>query len=268
MSTAALERAFERMGARVKVNNEPNRWRRADTQPNLSLNVLNDKYGEFFAIQNESDFADLLVLDVQPKDRHLLLMSREGKDKHRYLLGHDERHWFVAGIPETKPVSNVRDAKLALKPAEVVRAELSVSARKRDRRRNKARHRQGEWFFVLDPYFIAPKGWKHPILKNEPISRGRGSKPHMCEELYRSGGETVYVAPSFSSGITEDQYAALDKKTRESRNWQVMKRDMDVWVRGTVRHADHATITLNGWHRVYSNTEHLSYAMRNITFLD
>jgi len=32
--------------------------------------------------------------------------------------------------------------------------------------------------------------------------------------------------------------------------------------------ADHATITLQGWHRVLMNTEGQSKAMRNVAFLD
>lgn len=263
MITAHLERAFERMGARVEVNDQPSRWRNGS----LQINVRRDGQGEYFTIWNPIN-AELQVLNVEPKDRHLLLMSKEGKEKHRYLLGHDERHWFVAGIPESTPVSNVRDAKQALKPDGVRTAELGLATSKKDRRHNKARLRQGEWFFVPDPSFQAPGTFDRPILKNEPISRGRGSKPHICEELYRSGGETVYVAHGYQSGLTQAQYDSLDPKVRMSRNWQVMKRNMDVWVRGTVRHSDHATITLDGWHRVYSNTEHFSAAMRNVVFLD
>ena len=59
------------------------------------------------------------MLDVQPADRHLLLMVREGGEKPKFLCGHDERHWFVAAVPESAPVGTVRAAKEALKPAEV-----------------------------------------------------------------------------------------------------------------------------------------------------
>lgn len=267
--SVAIERAFQKMGARVKFNVD-RRSRLFGSSPAeqlLRLNVLRDGDGEYFEISNANN-KQLLILDVQPKDRHLLLMERDGKKKPKFLLGHDERHWFVAGIPESKPVSNVRDAKLALKPDAVVEAERGMKTSKRDLRHNKARHRQGEWFFVPDKSFCPPKGWRHPVMKNEPLVRSRGGKPHFCEELYRSGGEIVYVARGYDAGLNEEQYKALDKKTRESRNWNVMKRDMDVWVSGAIRHPDHATLVLDGWHRVYSNTEHLSFAMRNIVFLD
>jgi hypothetical protein len=41
-----------------------------------------------------------------------------------------------------------------------------------------------------------------------------------------------------------------------------------VYVNGRIRHADHKTITLNGWHRVLMNTEGQSKAMKNVVFLD
>jgi hypothetical protein len=72
---------------------------------------------------------------------------REGKDKSKFLCGHDERHWFVAGIPETAPVGTVRQAKEALKPAEVLSAQAGkrLRAKARNRRKNASFVRQGEW---------------------------------------------------------------------------------------------------------------------------
>jgi hypothetical protein len=50
--------------------------------------------------------------------------------------------------------------------------------------------------------------------------------------------------------------------------WQSMLRNAGVYVRGRVRHADHKTIVLHGWHRVLMNTEGEAQAMRNVAFLD
>jgi len=47
-----------------------------------------------------------------------------------------------------------------------------------------------------------------------------------------------------------------------------MKRNPMAFVRGKVKHPDHATIRLNGWHRVEMNTENLSRAMASVAFLD
>jgi hypothetical protein len=262
-----LERAFTKMGARVKFG-EVERPRSPTGLPNrnLVLDVRQDAKGEYFLISRDRDAApELVVLDVQAEDRHLLLLSCEKGEKHRFLLGHDERHWFVAGIPEATPVSRVRDAKLALKPDVVLACESGIRLKERDRRRNAARVRQGEWFFVpvvsaaINPLLI---------LRNEPLVRSRGGKPHMCEQLYRFGGETVYVAPGYPDGLTQDQYRALPDEGRSRSHWRVMRRNPQVYVRGRVRHPDHKTVVLDGWHEVFSNTEHLSYAMRNVVFLD
>jgi hypothetical protein len=47
-----------------------------------------------------------------------------------------------------------------------------------------------------------------------------------------------------------------------------MRRNPGVYVKGRIRHPDHATITLHVWHRVVMNTEGQSKAMRNVAFLD
>jgi hypothetical protein len=47
-----------------------------------------------------------------------------------------------------------------------------------------------------------------------------------------------------------------------------MRRNAGVYVKGRIRHADHATITLHGWHQVLLNTEGESKAMQSVAFLD
>jgi hypothetical protein len=265
---SVLERAFARMGARVKfVEIVPRpRWVAQPLMGDFSLDVRSDKRGEYFLVSRVPwSTTELLALDVQPRLRHLLLMSRNGSEKHRFLLGHDERHWFVAGVPEAAPVSRVKDAMQALKPESVLQGEQSVRLRDRDRRKNRARIRQGEWFFVPASGLIVSKLL---ILSDEPLIRSRGGKPHVCEQLFRYGGETVYVSPGFPNGLTEAEYANLSDADRKRSNWRVMRRNPKVYVRGRVRHPDHQTVTLDGWHQVLSNTEGQSYAMRNIVFLD
>ena len=231
----------------------------------LALDVRQDRHGEYFLISRaQASTTELVVLDVQPKDRHLLLLTRSAAEKHRFLLGHDERHWFVAGIPESTPVSRVRDAKQALKPDLVQSSERGVRTKYRDRRSNAARIRQGEWFFVPAPQVRVELLL---VLRNEPIARG-GGKPHVCEELYRFGGETAYVSPGAPNGLTDEQYRVLSEGERSRWNWRVMRRNPKVYVRGRVRHHDHKTVVLDGWHEVLSNTENLSHAMRSVAFLD
>jgi hypothetical protein len=88
-------------------------------------------------------------------------------------------------------------------------------------------------------------------------------------EVFRTGGETVYVHQRYPGGVTaREQKNLLDRgETRESE-WRMMRRNAGVYARGTVRHADHEVITLHTWHRVFMNTESQSRTMKNLAFLD
>jgi hypothetical protein len=266
------------MGARVKVLEGPpvaRRWnlaRSREEAPRIVLDVRRDKLGEYFEIRTApGGNQEIVVLNVQPREKHLLLLSRQFGEqgqflaKQKFLCGHDERHWFVAAIPENEPVSNVVSAKMALKPEEVRKREglLGISRKASFQRRNPAFIRQGEWFFVP----TALKADPLLVLKNEPLSRGNGGKPHWAEECYRSGGDTVYVSARYPKGLTAEEYKKLSASERH-QGFNIMKRDAAVYVRGKMSHPDHETVTLGGWHRVLMNTENRSRAMRFLAFLD
>ncbi len=274
METNLLTTKFNKIGARAKVRPliRP-RWRQAAGP--VVIDIGNDRRGEFFDFQTTSD-AKIEVLDLQSKDRHLLLMVRQPADrlgmsetKDKFLCGHDERHWFVAGIPESASVGNVITAMEALKPELVRNLENGRKGKrkKRNRRKTDVFVRQGEWFFVPVPEISFNENL---VLRKEPISRGRGSKPHVCEFLQREGGITVQVCRQHPNGLTSEQYRDLIKKNKNASkwNWRVMQRDPTVFVRGTVSHPDHATVHLNCWHRVAMNTESQSRAMAAVAFLD
>jgi hypothetical protein len=268
MDTNLLSLKFARMGARLKVADRPTRFTR--TSAARSLDVQTDRRGEFFEIAwAPGREREIAVLDVQPADRHLLLLVRDGADKSKYLCGHDERHWFVAGIPETAPVGTVRQAKEALKPPDVQRAQARhrLKAKARSRRKNAAYRRQGEWFLLPVADMAVDEKL---VLRDEPLSRGNGSKPHWAEFCYRTGGEAVYVCSRYANGVTEGQYQKIVTGNPKAKGWgwRTMRRNPGVYVRGRVRHADHATIVLHGWHQVVMNTEGQSKAMRNVAFLD
>lgn len=266
MNIQQIERQFMRIGARAKIHPPTGSVLLRD----VSIDIDNDSDGEFFDITvSRSGEATTQVLDVQPSLRHLLLMSHQDDGKHKFLCGHDERHWFVAAVPERAAVSTVRTAFDALKPS-VVRAfenRLGVKHRKRNRRRNEAFVRQGEWFFVPveNPTFIDER----LALRHEPISRG-GGKPHICEEVVRQGGQLVYVSTQFPGGLTERERNRLISRKPSLRNlhWVAQRRNPNVFVRGRVRHPDHKTIVLDGWHQVLMNTENQSIAMRHVAFID
>jgi hypothetical protein len=277
MDLPALRKKFARIGARLRLR-ELLPGRRPGSATIIDsgiarLNVVKDDQGEVFEIEaTRKQPPELSVLDVQPADRHLLLLMRHSEgQKSKFLCGHDERHWFVAGIPESAPVGNVQQAKEALKPDEVQARQVGLKAKARSRRRNSAYVRQGEWFFVPAPDFEEPDALR--VLRNEPLVRGRG-KPHIAEFCSREGGETVYVCSQYPNGVDGIEYARIRKLERETRpvdrshGWRVMRREAEVYVRGRVRHPDHKTVHLARWHRVLLNTESNSRAMRHVAFLD
>jgi hypothetical protein len=266
MDTELLEKMFGRMGARVKVSEADGRFRRR----RAGIDIRTDERGEFFDIRlSPLEEVSYEVVDLRPEARHLLLLARRGGAKEKFLCGHDERHWFVCAVPGGQ-VSGVRSAMEALQPEEVrVRFARRVRRiRNRLRRRNEVFVRQGEWFFVP-----APEGFRVDpgrVLRNEPLSRGAGSKPHVCEELTRTGGETVYVCSRRPTGLTEREYRRLIESVPGATHWgwRVMRRGAEVYARGRVRHADHKTVTLAAWHRVLMNTEGEAPGAESVVFLD
>jgi len=70
--------------------------------------------------------------------------------------------------------------------------------------------------------------------------------------------------------VTPDEYHSILRRHPDAARWgwQVMRRNPGVYARGTVRHSDHATITLPFWHRVIMNTETQSRTMAHVAFLD
>lgn len=279
MNAKYIESKFTAMGARLKVREIPTRrvpvpvWlSRSFTPPDYAIDIRRDRHGEFFELRvpdNLRHSLEMTVLQAEPKQRHLLLLihKTEGKSRlDRFLCGHDERNWFIAAVPGG--ASSVRQAMEALQPRDVreALARNHVSSRKRYSRKNRAFRRQGEWFFMPEPSFVEDEKL---VLRNEPLRRGAG-KPHMVEQLHRTGGETVYVCTKHPNGITEKEYRELlrvdPKATRWG--WRVMRRNPVVYARGAVRHSDHETITLPIWHRVLMNTETQSRTMANVAFLD
>src|SRR5262245_20738270 len=166
--TELLERHFASIGARARVG--------FSGGGGIALDVRTDLDGELFDIA-VPDRAEALVLDARRRERHLVLLVRNGGEKSRFLCGHDERHWFVAAIPEsTSGVTTVAQAQDALRPPAVRLAAAGLRRRQRRRRRNAAFVRQGEWFFLP-----APGLRPGVVLRHEPLVRGKGSKPHVME---------------------------------------------------------------------------------------
>jgi len=273
MNASQIESKFAEMGARLKVREIPARLSRWNSnRADYAVDIQRDREGEFFELRvpvHLRDDLDVSVMQSEPKQRHLLLFVRNNGDEphiDRFLCGHDEREWFVAAVPGG--ASSVRQAMDALQPAGVrdALARNHVSSRKRYGRKNRAFRRQGEWFFVPEPSFVADEKL---VLRNERLRRGAG-KPHIVEQLFRTGGETVHVCGKHPNGLLPKEYRELLLANPKAANWgwTVMRRNPGVYARGSVRHSDHATITLPFWHRVLMNTETETRTMANVAFLD
>jgi hypothetical protein len=275
MKTKALEKRFKEMGARLKVEaSNPNHGRIGSG--GFSLDVKKDRWGEYFEIKVSGD-PDLYVSNIDARNRHLLMISRDFTDigrrrnekvVSRYLCGHDERSWFAATVPGA--VSTVRGAMESLKPKIVRESQVNrkVKVGKWNKRKNEGFVRQGEWMFIpCEDMKVDEK----LIFKNEALRRGKGT-PHMAEFLYREGGTTVYVCRNYPNGVTEEEYKRLVKGNPNVAKfrWTTMRRDPEAYVKGKIRHPDHKTVVLKSWYRVAPNAE-LTDSLRSrvrVAFLD
>jgi hypothetical protein len=265
-----LRDKFERVGARFRHFQDVPTLRRGRVR-SFRLGIGRDRRGEFFELVLGDEPAEFKVLSVKPHMRLLLLaVTRDGKTD-KFLCGFDERHLFIAGVDSR--VSNVPAAVDSLKPEPVLEAlvRCRVKTRDRNRRRNAAFKRQGEWFFVPAPD-LNPDCLR--IYRKEPIRRGRGTA-HIVEEAYREGGVTVYVSDAFPNGLTESEYIVAIQRDGELEklNWQIMQREMTAYGRGSVRHPDHRTIVLDSWHQILVNAEVIEQRnalgeLETVAFLD
>ncbi len=267
---AIIRRKFEKIGARAVFKRpEPIVYSgRNYGNGAFRVDIGADADGDFFELTWDPRRDELLALDVRPRQQRLLLMSRRHASgaKAKFLCGFEERHWFVAAVP-SGPASSVESAMDALMPAEV-RRELDrrgVRRKLHHKRRNAAFVRQGEWFFVPVEHARIPE---RLVMRNEELRRGRGT-PHRVEYLYRRGARSVYVCRQYPDGVPEHMYAWLIRRRPGAHRWNWRQMQVAfVYVRGRVRHPDHRTVELAGWHQVVVNTEHQAPGMRYVGFLD
>jgi len=261
MRQDSLSKHFEAMGARIKFRTlDPQRRLLNGHRPSFTIDVGHDRRGPFFDFALTDRAPEFEILQAIPRERHVLLLTSRGG---RFLCGHDERHWFVAELAAA--VSTVRAAKRALMPIAVLERAGAVKPSKVNNRKNGVFKRQGEWFFVPVDRNLDGEA----ILRNEPLQRNARSKPHVCEELVRVGGKTVYVVQGRTYSLGEYRAKAGRDAGFRRHNPQVRVADPEVYARGRVRHPDHGTIVLDGWHRVLINRERPAAGTRsNVGFLD
>jgi len=231
-----------------------------------AIDVGVDWRGEFFNVHFAAgDRVEVAVVDAWPEKQQLLLGVRDGVEKSKFLCGHDERHWFVAAIPESeRGVSGIAQAMVALQPESVRAAVAAKKPADPFARKNTAYLRQGEWFFVPTPGLDVDPGCDPPRADHarprQPAHR-RAPVP-----VRRGGGVRGLRLPD---RLTAAEFAKLPvNRVRRGAPWREMVRGAAVYARGTVRHPDHATLVLHPWHRVEMNAEQRARAMRHVAFLD
>jgi hypothetical protein len=185
----------------------------------FQIDIVNHGQREAYQLQHPSDDElSVEIMDAKPHLRHLVLDVTGWRlpIAGRYLCGHDESHWFVAGLEFGRQTAKVRGAMESLKP-EIVRREQRRKGVKnlQHRRQTAAYIRQGEWFFLPRPKMQVAD----VLVELDGRLARDGGKPHRVDQIYSMPG----------SG--------------------------EKFVRGCVRHADHQTIYLDDWHRVVQNNE-------------
>jgi len=248
MDATHLVKHFGAIGARLVVCHRHSLVRL------FRLDVGRDRHGEYFDLVVSPAAPSFHVLNAERADKHLLLHG----GAQRFLCGHDERHWFVAAIAER--VSTVRAAKASLLPPTLRDRALGLGTKTAFRRHNEVFKRQGEWFFAP----TSPDLSGHTIHRHEPLQRNARSKPHDCEELIRFGGELVHLVGGVEYSDAEYRAAMRDAAFRQRRH-ETRVKNPEVYVRGAVRHPDHATLLLRDWHQVFLNGEIVS---GNVNFYD
>jgi hypothetical protein len=243
----------------------------------FDVNVRRKKDGKETFDVKLRDGVDLVVLDTKPEERALLVMFKNStlpindQKLGKYLLGHDERELFVSAVSSSS--KSVIEAKESLKPGRVksVEKKSGVKAVDKQKHKNKARVRQGEFFFIPAPNAQINENL---VLKNEPLFRGSGrfqaGKPHMAEELYRTGGTPVMVSRESPAGISETRYRQLVAKNPEAakQSWTRRVQNPTVYVRGKITHPDHKTVVLKVWNLVSVNEEAKYDPKRRLSFID
>jgi len=190
---------------------------------------------------------DVRVLDYDKKKEQVLLFVKEPKRTftslsydpllkknveikqetpdhiRRYLMGMDERHYFISELPDKQgKINSIDDAHRVLKPSEV-----------KDRVKHKKDpiQRQGEWFFVA----ATPA---ELLLIDEKLA--------------------------FSAKLSPLQYdVAIGTRGKPHTAQYLLRIDKNIFIKGTVRHVDHAKKTFSTWQRVFRNTENIAVQSRN-----
>ena len=160
---------------------------------------VGDEKNRVEVLSIDKSFRQLVLLVKEPKREYTVPRAdRDGNIKQikeytdpterRYLMGLDEKHLFISGLPK-EDINTVVEAHQALKHKAVVEAEGE----------GKEVKRQGEYFFIPlsekeEEEFLAKVDRDKKIkCKKDRLSR-RGQRPHFVKRLIRMRrGRKVYA---------------------------------------------------------------------------
>jgi len=182
--------------------------------------------------------SDLIVRFVRDKFvGSIQIRRRTPSQKRHFLLGLDERQLFIAQLP--KAVSTVRDAHACLKATTVVLAEgKGIKAT-----------RQGEWFF-LDPTTDEVARIEDGLARKLLVVEHSVPIGPFSDNAVRGGRR---VRQFRGNPHTADELIVLPGIPVQGG--QLPVRGREVFIRGRVRHVDHATVSFSGWRKVIRNAE-------------
>ncbi len=218
----------KRIGQLVLLVHEPAR----EFEESVTITMV----GKLRTVEEVAARLNVRVATVRKEGGKFFTKRKTSSQKRHFLCGLDERQLFIAQLPRS--VTTVKEAHASLKTATVTLAEGNMGKATR----------QGEWFFIRATDSEAERiemGTTKNILTIErsapigpfmefagrldrKVKQFRG-KPHTAEELIILPGDPL------------------------SHGFAVRSRE--IFVRGKVRHEDHATVKFSTWHKVIRNNE-------------
>ena len=230
----------------------------------------------------------------RPAKKELVIVERTPKESRTFLLGMDERQLFMTQV--SRNINTVVAAHASLKTPTVTFFEGKADGKT---------IRQGEWFFVnitSDEQKAIDDALKKNLIgikSKEPIGNHagrRGGKPHTADELIimapSSNRVRHVVLPSIVNAHIygrKDKEVGLEEMLKFNNltradviEWNPNSLTLVVWlkspransrteifVRGSVKHLDHATVKFSNWRKVIGNTEvRTSNAVGGGTWID
>lgn len=213
--------------------------------------------------------------EFDPKLRKNVRRSRKvPAEKRHFLMGMDECHLFVCRLP--RAATTVAEAHRILAP-ESVRAS---------RESKKKVVRQGEWFFTpVSPDVerqISAHIKKYGVLLTQRIGPpGRRGRAHVADQLVRV--QTRFALSGRARAAQLNEFRGMAANAGGARvgvrmnNGMTVRKESDLpafrtetveYVCGAVKHPDHHSLKLAGWHSVSVNTERTDEIARGMTWID